>query len=66
VMADEYPEAGDEWTTKALLLGAELKIDFSVWGVLWQASIPGHGMYFGTTPARASRRLVRSIIGDII
>lgn len=63
---DEHPEAGDEWTTKALLLGAELSIDQSVWGIFWAAKIPGGKEYFGVTQARASRKLVRSIIGDVI
>ena len=63
---DAHPEAGDDWTTKAQLLGADIDIDHSVWGIFRAAKIPGGKEYFGVTQARASRKLVRSIIGDVI
>lgn len=62
---DERAEAGDEWTAKAMLLGAEIAIDQSVWGVLWKAYLPVDGarVFYGATEARACRKLVRSITG---
>jgi len=62
---DETPDAGDEWTAKALLLGAELEVDSSVWGTLWRARVPGvnGAVCFGVTQARACRKLVRYITG---
>ena len=62
----ERLEAGDEWTTKALLLGAELHIDVPPYGTLWVACIPGGKEFFGVTQALACRKLVRSIVGDVI
>lgn len=62
---DEYPEAGEEWIAKALMLGATLHLDVSVWAVLWTAKLPGGKKYFGVTQARACRKLVRAIVGDI-
>ena len=63
----EKPDAGDEWTTKALLLGAVIELDDSIWGRLWAARVPGLTVdYFGVTQARACRKLVRSIVGDVI
>lgn len=62
---DEHPEAGEEWIAKAALLGATLRSELSVWGRLWAAKVPGDKEYFGATQARACRKLVRSIIGDV-
>lgn len=58
---NEHPEAGDEWTAKAILLGAEFYVDYSVYGNLWVARLPGKKkQYFGVTISRACRKLVRS------
>jgi hypothetical protein len=62
---DETPDAGDVWTTKALLMGAELYIDRGYGGyTVWAAKIPGDAKwFFGVTQARACRKLVRYITG---
>lgn len=62
---DERPEAGDEWIAKAALLGATLRYDISIWGTLWAARTPAGKEYYGVTQARACRKLVRAIVGDI-
>jgi hypothetical protein len=63
----ETPEAGDEWTTKALLLGAELHLDRGYGHfMLWAAKVPGGKEFYGVTQARACRKLVRSFTGDAI
>ncbi len=61
----ERPEAGDEWIAKAMLLGATFRMDLSLRGALWAVKVPGGHEYFGVTQARACRRLVRSIVGDV-
>ena len=63
MLYDERPDAGNEWIAKAMLLGAELQIDISVWGRLWGVRLPGGEMYFGVTQARACRKLVRAVLG---
>ena len=63
---DETPDAGDEWTAKAILMGVELIADAGYGGVpLWAAKLPGHGMklFFGVTQARACRKFVRHYTG---
>lgn len=61
---DETPEAGDEWVAKALLIGAVIELDLSVWGTLWAAHLPAaQKTCYGVTQARAARKLIRSITG---
>lgn len=61
---DERPEAGDEWTAKAMLMGVVLKLDYFTTATLWVAHIPGQTKnFYGVTQARACRKLVRSITG---
>ena len=60
---DEHPEAGDEWTAKAMMLGAELYVDLYIVS-MWAAHMPGDKKrYYGMTQARACRKLVRAITG---
>jgi hypothetical protein len=66
IVDDERPEAGDEWTAKAMLMGAELKLDTGYAGiaVLWAARIPPGKFYYGVTQARACRKLVRAVLRE--
>ena len=65
-MYDEYPEAGDEWTAKAMLMGVELVLDNSYGALapLWAARIPPGKFYYGVTQARACRKLVRAVLRE--
>lgn len=60
---DEHPNAGDEWTAKALLMGATLELDRGMY-MLWVARLPGKVdlPYYGVTQARACRKLVRAVL----
>lgn len=62
---DERSDAGDEWTAKALLMGATLRFDRGYGSyMLWAAELPGKVdvPYYGVTQARACRKLVRAVL----